>query len=96
MFGLTFLPYDLARLSGEPGIFLGTNAFGHNPKQCPLWVISGHFAVQSPCSHYPRKRTFVSASDMSTVKSLDIGGYLLNYALTSASAVSPAHANRND
>src|SRR5262245_36833579 len=28
---------------------------------CPLWVISGHFAVQSPCPLYPRKRTFGSA-----------------------------------
>src|SRR5262249_18624927 len=26
--------------------------------QCPLWVISGHFAVQSPCPLYPQKRTF--------------------------------------
>src|SRR5262249_27453575 len=26
--------------------------------QCPLWFISGHFAVQSPCSLYPQKRTF--------------------------------------
>jgi hypothetical protein len=26
--------------------------------QCPLWVISGHSAVQSPCPLYPRKRTF--------------------------------------
>ena len=24
---------------------------------CPLWVISRHFAVQSPCPLYPRKRT---------------------------------------
>jgi hypothetical protein len=26
---------------------------------------------------YPQKRTFVSASGMSTIKSLNIGGYLL-------------------
>ena len=25
---LAFLPYDLARLSGEPGSFLGANTFG--------------------------------------------------------------------
>jgi hypothetical protein len=25
--------------------------------RCPLWVISGHFAVQSACPLYPRKRT---------------------------------------
>ena len=25
---MTFLPYDLARLSGEPGLFLGANVFG--------------------------------------------------------------------
>ena len=25
---LTFLPYDLARLSGEPGLFLGATAIG--------------------------------------------------------------------
>src|SRR5262245_7119796 len=24
--------------------------------QCPLWVISGHFALQSQCPVYPRKR----------------------------------------
>jgi hypothetical protein len=26
------------------------------PKACPLWVISGHFAVQSPCPLYPESR----------------------------------------
>ena len=29
---------------------------------CLLWVISGHFAVQSPCPFYPRKRTFGSVA----------------------------------
>src|SRR5262245_59772077 len=24
---------------------------------CPLWVISGHLALQSPCPLYPQKRT---------------------------------------
>jgi len=30
--------------------------------QCPLWVISGHFATQSRCPLYPRTRTFGGAS----------------------------------
>ncbi|MGC1901719.1 MAG: hypothetical protein WA716_23885, partial [Pseudolabrys sp.] len=33
--------------------------------RCPLWVISGHFAVQSPCPLYPQKLTFVRATGMS-------------------------------
>src|SRR5262249_49884423 len=33
--------------------------------QCPLWVISGHFALQSACLLYPRKRTFGAAIVMS-------------------------------
>ena len=29
---------------------------------CPLWIISGHFAVQSPCPLYPQKRTRIGGS----------------------------------
>src|SRR5262249_21232279 len=29
-----------------------------SPPQCPLWVKSGHFAVQSAYPLYPRKQTF--------------------------------------
>ena len=32
--------------------------------RCPLWVISGHFAVQSLCPLYPQWRTFVGAVEM--------------------------------
>jgi hypothetical protein len=35
--------------------------------QCPLWVISGHSAVQSPCPLYPRKRTFAVQLEMSAM-----------------------------
>jgi hypothetical protein len=31
----------------------------------PLWVISGHWAVQSPCPLYPQKRTFAATVGMS-------------------------------
>jgi hypothetical protein len=30
--------------------------------RCPLRVISGHFAVQSACPLYPRKRTFADVN----------------------------------
>jgi hypothetical protein len=33
--------------------------------QCPLWVISGHFPVQSSCPLYPKKRTFFGSVEMS-------------------------------
>ena len=32
---------------------------------CPLWVISGHFAMRADCSLYARKRTFAVQIDMS-------------------------------
>jgi hypothetical protein len=34
---------------------------------CPLWVISGHFAVQLPCPLYPRKRTCALQRGMSAL-----------------------------
>jgi hypothetical protein len=34
---------------------------GLETSQCPLWVISGHSAEQSPCPLYPRKRAFIRA-----------------------------------
>jgi hypothetical protein len=35
------------------------SATRHSPARlaCPLWVNSGHFAAQSQCPPYPRKRT---------------------------------------
>src|SRR5262245_28243996 len=36
-------------------------------QECPLWVISEHFAVQSPCPLYPRKRTFAVQKEMSAL-----------------------------
>ena len=36
-------------------------------RQCPLWVISRHFAVQSPCPLYPRKRTCAVQLGMSAL-----------------------------
>jgi len=35
--------------------------------RCPLWVISGHFAVQSPCPLYLRKRTCAVQLGMSAM-----------------------------
>ena len=37
---LMFLPYDLARLSGEPGLFPRPRCISANPKPYPLWVKS--------------------------------------------------------
>src|SRR4029450_3037717 len=34
---------------------------------CPLWVISGHFAAQSSCPLYPRKRTCAVQLQMSAL-----------------------------
>jgi hypothetical protein len=33
--------------------------------RCPLWVISGHFAAQTSCPLYPRKRTLIGDLGMS-------------------------------
>src|SRR5262249_10449306 len=33
--------------------------------QCPLWVISEHFPMQSSCPLYPQKRTFFGSVEMS-------------------------------
>ena len=35
--------------------------------ECPLWVISGHFALQSSCPLYPRKRTCAVQLGMSAM-----------------------------
>ena len=37
--------------------------------ECPLWVKSGHFAVQSPCPLYPRQR-FSYAGEAGAIRSL--------------------------
>ena len=34
-------------------------------RQCPLWVISGHFAMSKPCPLYPRKRTLAGVNRVS-------------------------------
>ena len=34
---------------------------------CPLWVISGHFAMRNPCPLYPRKRTCAAQLVMSAL-----------------------------
>jgi hypothetical protein len=34
------------------------------PVNCPLWVVSGHFAAQSSCPLYPRKRQDAFFSDV--------------------------------
>ena len=31
--------------------------------QCPLWVISGHFAMAEVCPLYPRKRTLIGGME---------------------------------
>src|SRR5262249_38184700 len=41
--------------------------FAAQPRGCLLWVISRHFAVQSPCPLYPRKRTCVVQLGMSAL-----------------------------
>ena len=37
----------------------------------PLWVISGHFARQSSCPLYPRKRT--SSAGYTAMRSINVG-----------------------
>jgi hypothetical protein len=39
--------------------------------QCPLWVISGHFAMRKPCPLYPRKRT--CSARYSSMRSINVG-----------------------
>ena len=50
-----------------------------------LWVISRHFAVQSSCPLYPRKRTFAVGPSMSAVPIADIA---LSYSITSSARAS--------
>jgi len=35
--------------------------------RCPLWVKSRHLQCKTACQLYPRKRTFVSANQMSAL-----------------------------
>ena len=39
-------------------------------RQCPLWVISGHFAMRERCPLYPRKRTLRDSVGMSVQRVL--------------------------
>jgi hypothetical protein len=42
-------PGHFVLVDHEPNVARGSS--------CPLWAISGHFAVQLSCPLYPRKRT---------------------------------------
>jgi len=41
---------------------------GAAAKGCPLWVISGHFALHSPCPLYTQERTFAVHQPMSACR----------------------------
>ena len=61
------------------------------PVRCPLWVISGQFAMQSACPLYPRKRTCAAATwDVRFVPIADIRRYCSIY----ERRVSTAFTNR--
>jgi hypothetical protein len=42
-------------------------------QQCPLWVISRHFALQSAMSLYPRKRTSTDIPSVSILPNESLG-----------------------
>ena len=56
------------RLTACPRVSQGRPSYRNKGQcrkgQCPIWVISGHFAVQSPCPLYPQNRTLMGASNM--------------------------------
>jgi hypothetical protein len=56
------------RLTACPRVSQGRTPYRNKGQcrkgQCPIWVISGHFAVQSPCPLYPQNRTLMGASNM--------------------------------
>jgi hypothetical protein len=56
-----FKPDGLRPLTKEFPLFM------RRQQQCPLWVISGHFALQLSCPLYPRKRTCAAQLGMSAM-----------------------------
>ena len=57
-----------AQFTGS-GVVSATSEMKYDPGECPLWVISGHFALRKLCPLYSRKRIFGRASDVSATKS---------------------------